>query len=68
MATICTKPGQERIDAEYDAMAGMRLTSAQARRLWNLSSDECDDVPDCLVRSGRLTRCGDQFCRCTCDR
>ena len=75
MTTICTQPCQERIealasliDAEYDEMPGMRLTFAQARRLWNLSTDECEDVLDCLVRAGRLTRRGDQFCRCACDR
>jgi hypothetical protein len=75
MTTICQHPCHERaealaglIDAEFDEMPGMHLTFAQAKRLWNLSDDECADVLDCLVSSGRLTRRDGQFCRCTCDR
>ena len=39
-------------------MPGMRLTRAQVRRLWNLSSPECDEVVDALISDGFLV--GDQ--------
>jgi hypothetical protein len=42
------------IDAEFCEMPGMRLTHAQARRLWNLSEAECTDALEHLCRSGRL--------------
>lgn len=52
------------IEAEYREMPGMHLTFAQARRLWNLSADECARVLDYLVRSGVLTKDRDnRFCR-----
>jgi Fic family protein len=52
------------IDAEYHEMPGMRLTSAQVRRLWNLSADQCSRVLDYLVKSGVLIRDkDDRFCR-----
>lgn len=52
------------IDAEYKEMPGMRLTFAQVKRLWNLSTDECRQVLDYLVSSGRLTRDDDdRYCR-----
>ena len=75
MTAICERPRRDRIedlawriDAEYDEMPGMRLTFAQAKRLWNLSDEQCKAVLERLVRAGRLVRRGDQFCRCTCDR
>jgi hypothetical protein len=52
------------IDAEFREMPGMRLTTAQVRRLWNLSADECARVLNYLVKSGVLTRDEDgRFCR-----
>ena len=52
------------IDAEYKEMPGMRLTFAQARRLWNLSTDDCGCVLEYLVSRGRLTRdAGGRFYR-----
>lgn len=52
------------IDAEYREMPGMRLTFAQVRRLWNLSSQDCDRVLAYLVSSGRLTLDeANRFCR-----
>jgi hypothetical protein len=52
------------IDAEYREMPGMRLTFAQARRLWNLSGDQCARVLDYLVESGVLARDEEnRFCR-----
>ena len=44
------------VAAEFREMPGMRLTVAQAQRLWHLSPDECDDVLDYLTREGRLQR------------
>jgi hypothetical protein len=70
MAITCERLPQERleglawlIDAEYKEMPGLRLTFAQARRLWNLSTEECAIVLDYLVDTGRLARQGDYFCR-----
>ena len=42
------------VDAEFREMPGMRLTRAQAQRLWNMSADECRRVFDVLVMTGRL--------------
>ena len=58
----------EMVDAEFDDMPGMHLTFPQAKRLWHLSDEECAEVLDCLVSSGRLTRRCGQFCRSDCDR
>ena len=44
------------IEDEYKEMPGMRLTFAQVKRLWNLSSDDCRNVLDYLVSAGRLAR------------
>ena len=44
------------IDAEFQEMPGMRLSEAQARRLWNLSQQDCADALDHLCESGLLVR------------
>lgn len=44
------------IEAEFREMPGMRLTEAQACRLWNLSKEDCDDVLGYLVDRGLLVR------------
>lgn len=44
------------IDAEFDEMPGMRLTLAQARRLWNLDQHECEEVLNHLCEAGFLVR------------
>ena len=44
------------VDAEFEEMPGMRLTDAQARRLWNLTAAECDAVLQHLCEAGHLTR------------
>jgi len=44
------------IDAEFLERPGMRLTEAQARRLWNLSQQDCAEALDHLYESGRLVR------------
>jgi len=52
------------ISAEFNEMPGMRLTFAQARRLWNLPADECRRVLDALVAAERLVRDEDgRYCR-----
>ena len=48
-----------RISGEYKEMPGLRLTPAQARRLWNLDRDRCDAALDLLVNAGVLRRTGD---------
>ena len=47
------------IEAEYKEMPGMRLTFAQVKRLWSLTDDECANVLDYLVSSGRLAKDGE---------
>ena len=44
------------IEAEFREMPGMRLTDAQVRRLWNLSSEVCQMVLDQMCRAGQLMR------------
>ena len=45
-----------RIDAEFTEMPGERLTTAQVRRLWNASQEECEAALASLCASGRLVR------------
>jgi hypothetical protein len=39
----------QRIQGEYLEMPGLRLTPAQARRLWGLDGDICDALLGALV-------------------
>lgn len=48
-----------RVRSEYDEMPGLRLTSAQARRLWNLNRAECDAVLSALIEERILRRTAD---------
>ena len=56
----------DRIREEFREMPGLRLTPAQATRLWGLESDACRAVIDTLVAadflrwtaSGSVTRTG----------
>jgi hypothetical protein len=51
------------IESEFKEMPGMRLTSPQVKRLWNLSAYDCERVLDYLVGAGRLTQDeDDRFC------
>ena len=43
-----------RIAAEFDEMPGMRLTYAQARRLWSLSDHDCHEALEHLCAEGHL--------------
>jgi hypothetical protein len=45
-----------RARAEYLEMPGLKLTSAQAARLWTLDSDTCDAVLTTLVGERFLVR------------
>jgi len=63
-------PGGPRIDVvrrEFNEMPGMRLTRAQIRRLWNLSSPECDEVVDTLISDGFLVETSTGHLRSTLD-
>ena len=42
--------------AEFEEMPGMRLTAAQACRLWGLTSEECELALGDLVDSGFLVK------------
>ena len=44
----------QRVRAEFLEMPGLRLTPAQARRLWNLEGDLCREVIDALVAEAFL--------------
>jgi hypothetical protein len=50
-----------RIRAEYNEMPGMRLTLAQAARLFNLELVPCGRVLDALVMDGALWTNGREF-------
>jgi hypothetical protein len=45
-----------RIRGEYNEMPGLRLTIAQAQRLWGLDRAECDAVVCALVDAKFLIR------------
>lgn len=51
----------QRIEAEYREMPGLKLTDAQAARLWHLNRDLCQAMLSVLVRDGILaqTRTGE---------
>ena len=46
----------ERIRAEFIEQPGLRLTEAQASRLWRLDSPTCQHVLATLIASGFLSR------------
>jgi hypothetical protein len=48
-----------RARAEYLEMPGLRLTSAQAQRLWGLDRRTCDDLLSTLTRTHFLARTKD---------
>lgn len=49
----------QRIQGEYVEMPGLRLTAAQAQRLWGLERDMCDAVLGALVEAKFLSRTRD---------
>ena len=48
-----------RVKGEYLEMPGLRLTPAQARRLWGLDADSCDALLFALVDAKFLFRTRD---------
>ena len=48
-----------RVQGEFLEMPGLRLTDAQARRLWNLDADSCDELLRVLVDAKFLFRTRD---------
>jgi hypothetical protein len=51
------------VHSDFREMPGLRLTEAQARRLWNLDRATCQDVLDTLVERSILTRAADgRYC------
>jgi hypothetical protein len=49
-----------RIEAEFREMPGMRLSFAQMKRLWNLTTEQCVRVVDFLTTMGILSEDEDQ--------
>jgi hypothetical protein len=45
----------QRIQGEFVEMPGLRLTAAQAQRLWGLEQDVCDGLLGALVDAKFLT-------------
>jgi hypothetical protein len=50
-----------RIHAEYEEMPGLKLTLAQASRLFNLEPARCAEALGALVGDGRLRTDGKTF-------
>jgi hypothetical protein len=48
-----------RIQGEFLEMPGLRLTAAQAQRLWGLDHEACQDLLDALVSKKFLARTRD---------
>ena len=49
----------QRIQGEYLEMPGLRLTTAQAQRLWNLDRPTCEDLLGRLVATRFLAKTRD---------
>ena len=48
-----------RVQAEFSEMPGLKLTAAQAQRLWAIDSPTCERVINSLTESGFLIRTRD---------
>lgn len=48
-----------RVQGEYNEMPGLRLTAAQAQRLWGLDRASCDALLAALVNTKFLARTRD---------
>ena len=42
------------VESEFHEMPGMRLTSAQAQRLWHMSPETCQQVFERLIEKGSM--------------
>ena len=49
----------QRIQGEFVEMPGLRLTTAQAQRLWGLDRKMCEDLLTVLVKSNFLSQTRD---------
>jgi hypothetical protein len=49
----------QRIQGEYSEMPGLRLTAAQAQRLWGLERAVCDELLGALVNAKFLSQTRD---------
>jgi Fic family protein len=49
----------QRIRSEFSEMPGLKLTSAQAQRLWAIDPPTCERVINSLTESGFLVRTRD---------
>lgn len=49
----------QRIQGEYLEMPGLRLTAAQAQRLWGLDREVCQSLLDALIDAKFLSRTRD---------
>ena len=49
----------QRIQGEFTEMPGLRLTPAQAQRLWGLDRKMCDQLLDALVKADFLSQTRD---------
>lgn len=49
----------QRIQGEYSEMPGLRLTAAQAQRLWGLERAVCDELLGALVDANFLSQTRD---------
>jgi hypothetical protein len=58
-ATIIDDSVLRRVRAEYLEMPGLRLTSAQAQRLWGLDRGTCDELLTTLTSAHFLDRTRD---------
>jgi DNA-binding IclR family transcriptional regulator len=61
MTTLADHNLHIRIHAEYQEMPGLKLTLAQASRLFNLEPARCAQALDTLVSLGLLRAEGDTF-------
>jgi hypothetical protein len=59
MQSVLNEQLLHRIQAEYLEMPGLRLTSAQAGRLWGLDRLSCDLLLNALVETRFLLRTRD---------
>ena len=59
LALQSTDRALRRIQAEYSEMPGLKLTAAQAQRLWGVDQESCGAWLACLVTSGFLAQTRD---------
>ncbi|MEP6917262.1 MAG: hypothetical protein ABJC89_16540 [Acidobacteriota bacterium] len=59
MAQMHIDGAVDRIRTEYAELPGLKLTSWQAQRLWNLSNERCERALETLTASQFLARTAD---------